>query len=62
MLSGKLTEPVNALYALEADGQRGAKKKVLRRFGAIKPQIALRLQGGALLQESGEKWAATAGA
>ena len=52
VLPGKLTEPVNALYALEAEGQRGAKKKVLRRFGAIKPQIALRLQGGALLQES----------
>ena len=54
VLPGKLTEPVNTLYALEAEGQRGAKKKVLRRFGAIKPQIALRLQGGALLQESGE--------
>ena len=52
VLPGKLTEPVNALYALEAEGQRGAKKKVLRRFGAIKPQIALRRQGGALLQES----------
>ena len=51
VLPGKLTEPVNALYALEAEGQRGANKKVLRRFGAIKPQIALRLQGGALLQE-----------
>jgi len=38
-LSGKLTEPVNALYALEAEGQRGAKKKVLRRFRAIKPQL-----------------------
>ena len=62
VLPGKLTEPVNALYALEAEGQRGANKKVLRRFGAIKPQIALRLQGGALLQKPGEGWAATAGA
>ena len=32
VLPGKLTEPVNALYALEAEGQRGAKKKVLRRL------------------------------
>jgi len=54
LLPGKLTEPVNTLYALEAEGQRGANKKVFRRFGAIKPQIALRRQGGALLQESGE--------
>ena len=29
---GRLTRPVNALYALEAEGQRGTKKKVLRRL------------------------------
>ena len=27
VLPGKLTEPVNTLYALEAEGQRGAKKR-----------------------------------
>ena len=53
VLPGKLTEPVDTLYALEAEGQRGANKKVLRRFGAIKPQTAPRPKGGALLQEPG---------
>ena len=54
VLTGKLTETVNTLYALEAEGQRSAKKKVLGRLRAIKPQIAFRLQGGALLRESGK--------
>ena len=62
VLPRKLTEPIHTVYALEAEGQRDANKKVFRRFGAIKPQIALRPQGGALLQESAKRWAATAGA
>ena len=42
---------VNALYAFEAEGRRGVRMKLPRRFRAIKPQIAFRLQGGALLQD-----------
>jgi hypothetical protein len=53
VLPGKVTGPVNTVYALEAEGQRGAKRRSPS-FGAIKPQIALRRQGGALLQKSGE--------
>ena len=37
---------------------KGCKKQVLRRSVAIEPHIALRLQGGAFLPESGEGWAA----
>ena len=32
VLPGKVNRAVNTLYALEAEGQRGAKKKVLRRL------------------------------
>ncbi len=52
ILPGKLTEPVHTLHALEAEGQRGANKKVpsLRRHQVSN---SLRPKGGALLQESG---------
>jgi len=51
-LSGKLTEPANTLYALEAEGQKGGKKEEPPSLPCHQASMAVRLQGGALLPES----------
>ena len=51
-LSGKLTEPANTLYALEAEGQKGGKKEKPPSLPCHQASMAVRLQGRALLPES----------